>query len=162
MNAPRMTGTVCTPAQNWLQHVRFVLKPTMSCSWPKTRMSFALRACTVRGTCAQDWAKGAAEAEALEAWLETLVVAVAVAATSNMASAAPARSQRRLRIYYPSVAELSGNARRRAHIGIGRRPLGFVSQARTSLLRTSKGGRRPWRNWESWAAALHSDGGNRE
>src|SRR4029078_531268 len=63
MNAPRITGTPCTPAQNWLQEDRLVLKPTMSCSCPKTRMSFALRAACVRGTCAQDWAKGAAAGE---------------------------------------------------------------------------------------------------
>ena len=44
LNAPRMTGTVWTPAQNWLQQVSVVLNPTMSCSWPKTRTSFALRA----------------------------------------------------------------------------------------------------------------------
>src|SRR3954447_1108295 len=59
MNAPRTTGTVWTPAQNWLQQVRATLKPTMSCSWPKTRMSFALRASDELGTAAQDWANGA-------------------------------------------------------------------------------------------------------
>src|SRR3954449_1708137 len=96
--AARMTGTVCTPAQNWLQHVRFVLNPTMSCSCPKTRTSFALRPAVVLGTLAHASAKGAAAGVASEATADpaTLVVAVADAATRSTASAAPARSQRRL------------------------------------------------------------------
>src|SRR6266516_1963345 len=93
-----MTGTVWTAAQNWLQHVRFVLNPTMSCSCPKTRTSFALRAAVVLGTLAHAWAKGAAAGVASAACAEpaTLVVAVADAATMSTASAIPARSHRRL------------------------------------------------------------------
>src|SRR4051794_28069534 len=93
-----MTGTVWTPAQNWLQQVRLVLNPTMSCSWPKTRMLFALRAAVVLGTLAHDWAKGVAAGVAPARWAlpATLVVAVAVVATARMVSAAAAMSQRRL------------------------------------------------------------------
>src|SRR4051812_44301 len=93
MYAPRMTGTVWTPAQNWLQQVSAVLKPSMSCSWPNTTTSLALRAASVRGTLAHDCANGAADRVAL---LETLVDAVAVAATATTASTTPARSHRRL------------------------------------------------------------------
>src|SRR3954462_1031899 len=88
-----MTGTVWTPAQNSLQQVSAVLNPSRSCSWPNTTVSLALRAAAVRGTFAHDWANGAADRLAL---LETLVDAVAVAATQTTASTAPARSHRRL------------------------------------------------------------------
>jgi hypothetical protein len=97
-NAPRMTGIVWMPAQNWLQHESAVLKPTMSCSWPKTTMSLAWRAAVVRGTVAQDWANGAAAGVASAACAEraTLVAAVAVVATIVTASTVPAMSHRRL------------------------------------------------------------------
>src|SRR6266516_7736733 len=49
-DAPRMTGTVWTPAQNVLQHVRAALKPPTSCSWPNTTIRFALRRAVVFGT----------------------------------------------------------------------------------------------------------------
>src|SRR3954470_6359749 len=93
MYAPRMTGTVWTPAQNWLQQVSAVLKPSMSCSWPNTTTSLALRAAGVFGVFAQDWANGAADSLAE---LETLVDAVPVAVMTTTARAATARSQRRL------------------------------------------------------------------
>ena len=96
MYAPRITGTAWTPAQNWLQHVRSVLKPTMSCSWPKTRMSFALRPAGVRGTCAHDWANGAAESAAERLAADGLPVAAA--ASASRLSAAPAAIMRRLAI----------------------------------------------------------------
>src|SRR5437764_15325086 len=105
-----MTGTVWTPAQNSLQQVSDVLNPSMSCSCPKTRTSFALRAAGVRGTLAHDAANGAAAgvASAARADAVLLVDAVAVAATSRMASADPARSHRRLcidslRFYAPGA-----------------------------------------------------------
>src|SRR5436309_2236116 len=88
-----MTGTVWTPAQNWLQQDSSVLKPSMSCSWPNTTVSLALRPPTVRGVVAHDWANGAADSRAE---LETLVVAVAVAAAHTVTRAAAASSQRRL------------------------------------------------------------------
>src|SRR5271169_4224112 len=68
----------------------------MSCSIPKTSTLFALRAAGVLGTFAQLWANGAAASAELLALPATLVVAVADAASSRTAAAAPARSQRRL------------------------------------------------------------------
>ena len=63
-----MTGSVWMPAQVSLQQVRAVLKPSTSCSWPSTTVSFA------RG------------------------VAVAVAATEANASTIPATTHTRFRI----------------------------------------------------------------
>src|SRR5436305_14223404 len=97
MNAPCCASTApMKPPISWLQQARFVLKPLTSCSTPKTRTDLALRPAVVRGTCAHAWANGAADDSAPLAELATLVVAVAEAARSITAAAAPARSQRRL------------------------------------------------------------------
>src|SRR2546422_160816 len=98
-NAPRPVSIppMRTP---WirLQQARTVLKPLRSCTIPKTRTDFALRAAGVLGTCAQAWAKGAAADPApAERVVVRAVFAVALAATSITATAAPASSQRHLR-----------------------------------------------------------------
>src|SRR4051794_35654234 len=97
--APRSSGVLpVTAAQYALQHVSAVLKPVMSCSIPKTRTLFALRARVVRGTDAQDSENGAAAGVAAPARVTVVVVAVAVAAIVRTAAATPAMSQTRLRM----------------------------------------------------------------
>src|SRR5437667_5987102 len=98
-NAPRPVSAppMRTP---WsaLQQARRVLKPLRSCTIPKTRTDFALRAAGVLGTCAHARANGAAADCAPAERVVVLVDAVSVAPTRDTATAAPARSQRRLRI----------------------------------------------------------------
>ena len=91
MKAPRITGTLITPAQNCEQQTRFVLKPTTSCSWPKTTTRFAARVRGARGTSAHDRANGAA-AGPLEA---DLGAAEDVAVRSAAEIAIPATAQSR-------------------------------------------------------------------
>src|SRR5581483_5999797 len=93
MNAPRITGAVCTPAQGCLQHVRAVLKPATSCSWPTTRTSFALRAAVVLGTSAHARAKEAAARCAAATELDRPGVPVAVELGRQQHSTRGARTQ---------------------------------------------------------------------
>jgi hypothetical protein len=99
-----MTGTPCTADQNWLQQDRTALKPTMSCSWPKTSTLFALRAAGVRGTFAHDSANGAAAIVALLPVAALRLTAVADDAMIITASAAPAIVAMRLSIFPSAFA----------------------------------------------------------
>src|SRR4051794_41608379 len=98
--APRMTGTVWTPAQNSLQQVSTVLNPSMSCSSPNTSVLFALRAAGVRGICAHDCANGAADSVALCA---VRLVAAADAGTNTIPADAPPRRGRPPLTFPPHV-----------------------------------------------------------
>ena len=84
MNAPRMTGTSCTPAQNWLQHVSALLKPATPCSSPNTTTLLVLRPAVVFGTDLNGAAAGVPAALGLPA---------ALPATISTTRAAPAKSQ---------------------------------------------------------------------
>src|SRR5436190_16581309 len=91
---PRTTGVLpVSAAQYAFWSVWPVLKPVTSCSIPNTSTLFALRPAGVRGTFAHEWANGAAASFGAVA---TLVDALAVAPATSRATAAPARSQRRL------------------------------------------------------------------
>ena len=97
-NAPRITGTVRTPAQNWLQHVSVGLNPAASCSWPNTSTRFRLRPAVVFGTDAQALAKGAAAGVAA-----TLGLPVALVATTRTTRVTPAKSQKARTLEAPIV-----------------------------------------------------------
>ena len=77
----------------------------MSCSAPNTTTFAALRPAVVLGTCAHAWANGAAAGvpSAMRAEPATVVFAVADAANSKTAAAAPAQIQKRLFIPSPPV-----------------------------------------------------------
>src|SRR6266404_511455 len=99
LNAPWIASKFPTrPPASWLQQLRLLLKPLMSCSSAQMVVSFALRAATVRGVLANAGANGIAAGvpRAALAVPATLVVAVADAAITSTAAAAPTRSQRRL------------------------------------------------------------------
>src|SRR5919204_544873 len=103
MNAPRVSVVFpITTAQYCEQHSRAVLKPSMSCSAPKTRMLLALRAAGLSGTpgIAGKTRDGFA-ACVLSAVLTAEVIAPAAATSIRLASAAPANSQIRLCIFPP-------------------------------------------------------------
>src|SRR5438477_10357649 len=97
MNAPRISVVFpITPAQYSEQQLRAVLKPSTSCSAPKTRMFLALRAAGLSGTPAIAGRTCVAEA-CVPLSLKTTdeVIAEAPATSSRPASAAPANSQNR-------------------------------------------------------------------
>jgi hypothetical protein len=124
-----MIGVVpITTAQNAFSDESEVLKPATSCSAPKTRTLFALRAAELRGTFAHACENGAAasDADAVDAACD---VEPAAAATSQHVTAAPvARSQRHLFIARASLSaafsaqQLAGVSTRRT--GRPETPLG--------------------------------------
>src|SRR5436190_18702334 len=80
----------------------------MSCSSPTTTTFFAFRPAVVLGTCAHDWANGAACEYAPVARAATWPVAVAEVAITPTVIAAPTRSHRRLCIDFPPFGPAPG------------------------------------------------------
>src|ERR1700681_3783489 len=102
MYAPCIVGVmpgIWAHSADWL--ALSTLKPATSCSAPKTRMLFALRAAVVLGTFAHDSANGAAASVAPRELLTTFVVAVAEAARSVTPATTPTSIQTVLCIDFP-------------------------------------------------------------
>src|SRR5258706_12157345 len=113
------------PAASWLQQLRLLLKPLMSCSSAQIVVSFALRAAAVRGVFANAFANGIAAGVPRETLAdpETVVVADADAEITSTAAAAPARSQSRLCINSLRI-ECAGSSNRTAAPAISHAPVG--------------------------------------
>src|SRR5712691_2164066 len=103
MYAPRSTAELpITTAQNWLQHSRFVLNPLMSCSAPKTSVSFACRDVGIADRSSESGRLPAVADARLNDGSAARFVSFAVApdtVTTLASITTPANSQRRLPMY---------------------------------------------------------------